>query len=124
MILTKERFDNIVDCFNRYYSIENITKISKENEDKYSDNEFKLLEIMANGYFKRYVLKKMRTYIGKDYRFCKIFIKTLFVDLSNVSDAKKRMAFEVGNIVLDQLILFIDGEFEVNDKKNIENKEV
>jgi hypothetical protein len=124
MILTREKFDNIVKCFYAYYSIDNITKISKENEDKYSDNEIKLLEMMANGYFKRYVLKRMRTYISKDYRFCKIFVKTLFIDLSNVSDAKQRMAFEVRNVVLDQLILIIDGEFEVNDEKDIDNKEV
>ena len=124
MILTKEKFDNIVKCFYAYYSIDNITKISKENEDKYSDDEIKLLNMTAYGFFKHNVIKKMRSYISKDYRFVKIYVNSLFIDLNKISDTKQRLAFELRNVVLDQLILLIDGEFETNEKKDIKNKEV
>jgi hypothetical protein len=124
MILTRKKYDNIVKCFYAYYSIDNITKISKENEDKYSNDEIKLLNITAYGFFKRNIIKKMCAFIGKDYRFCKIYVKNMFIDLNKISDTKQRLAFELRNVVLDQLILIIDGEFEVNDKENIENKEV
>ena len=111
---TKEHYEQMIRDVKTYYSKDNIKKICDDRGDKYSSDEQTILHNVANDFLDSYICKRIKKYINYDYRMIISHLKTMRVDLNNVVEEKQRLAYQVRNVVLDQVILFVAGAFDGN----------
>lgn len=114
---TTEHYNNIVWDVKIYYSKDNIKTLCKDNKQPYTEQEQTILHNVATDFLNGYICKRIKKYINFDYRIIISFLKTMRIDITNISDDKQRMAYEVRNIVLEQVILFVKGEFDNGSKE-------
>ena len=112
VLFNRAKFNTVEKLYYAYFKLDNIRNISKSNGDKYNEVEMRLLETTAAGFYKSFVGKKLKTYIGFNYKIVISLIRNMKINLNGVEDSKQRMAFELRNICLDQLSLFVLAEFE------------